>query len=294
MDDDVKPFALGQGQPQAPVMLTGLDRIAEKMGRRLRNIFEPLLGVKPTITMATPTAVIYGAWSEDVPDFTSISLYRVAPIKGMATLRLDSALIALLVDCYYGGKGTKVANKRREFTPTEDRVIARVSTAIMEKLVEAWNETLPLDVGLIARESSLDRAGIAQPEEPMMLQRYKLKLADHDWPIDVLIPMAALRAIEPLLETKVHDDIQVTDPIWQARLGARMSHVQLSARTILARPNMSVSELLQLEVGDVIPVNIDRYLPLLVGNRLVAHGSIGEQNGRAAFMIEHLAQGNEQ
>ena len=40
--------------------------------------------------------------------------------------------------------------------------------------------------------------------------------------------------------------------------------------------------------GDVIPVTIERYLPLLVGNRVVAQGTLGEQSGRAAFMIEKM------
>jgi len=60
---------------------------------------------------------------------------------------------------------------------------------------------------------------------------------------------------------------------------------------VLARPTLTLDELLNLKNGDVIPVTIDRQLPLIVGNRVIAQGSIGEQNGRAAFMIERMTQG---
>jgi flagellar motor switch protein FliM len=50
-----------------------------------------------------------------------------------------------------------------------------------------------------------------------------------------------------------------------------------------------MSELMALRPGDVIPLNIPRHLPLIVGDRVYAHGSIGEQDGIAAFMIEKLA-----
>jgi flagellar motor switch protein FliM len=93
---------------------------------------------------------------------------------------------------------------------------------------------------------------------------------------------------------KAPADEERTDPIWQARVANRMRDIRLPARTVLARPNLSLADLMQLKAGDIIPVTISRSLPLIVGDRIVAHGSIGDQDGRAAFQIEKLAQGPEQ
>jgi flagellar motor switch protein FliM len=38
----------------------------------------------------------------------------------------------------------------------------------------------------------------------------------------------------------------------------------------------------------VIPITLSQTVPLLVGNRRFAEGTIGEQDGRAAMMIESL------
>ena len=101
-------------------------------------------------------------------------------------------------------------------------------------------------------------------------------------------------AVEALTGAKVSADEEHLDPVWQSRIARRMRDIRLPARTVLARPNLSLADLMELKVGDVIPVTIGRALPLIVGNRIVAHGTIGEQDGRAAFQIEKLAQESEQ
>ena len=76
---------------------------------------------------------------------------------------------------------------------------------------------------------------------------------------------------------------------WQTS-AAIAQHCGLPARTVLARPDLSLADLRQLKAGDIFPVTINRSLPLIVGDRIVALGSFGEQDGRAAFQIEKLAQ----
>jgi flagellar motor switch protein FliM len=276
-------------------MLSGLDRLGEKLGRRLRALIEPISGVRPHVGVADARVLDFAAWSADVPAFTSIGVYRIAPLKGQMLLRIDAAMISTLVDCFYGGLGNRPLPARGEFTPTEDRLISRISEGLIARLVDSWADILPLEPGLIIREAGIGFASAAQPGEQMVLQRFMLSIArDQEWPIDLLFPLSSLRAVEPLMGAKAPADEERTDPIWQARVANRMRDIRLPARTVLARPNLSLADLMQLKAGDIIPVTISRSLPLIVGDRIVAHGSIGDQDGRAAFQIEKLAQGPEQ
>lgn len=287
--DDVQPFAFGRGEPQAPVMLSGLDRLGEKLGRRMRAIVEPLAGCRPNI-MARPVEMIeYGAWAAQVQPLSSIGVFRLLPLKGNVLLRMDARMISTLVDRFYGGAGNRPAPARAEFTPTEDRLIIRLSDAIMASLVACWADILALEPVLLAREAGVGFASGAQAGDQMAVQRFVIDLDNNEqWPIDLLFPVAALRAVEPLMGSKVHDEGNEVDPAWQARVVRQMDNIRLPARTVLARPDLSLAELMELQPGDIIPVHINRSLPLIVGDRIIAHGSIGEQDGRAAFMIEKL------
>ncbi|MBG6117773.1 MULTISPECIES: flagellar motor switch protein FliM [unclassified Sphingobium] len=293
--DDVQTYAFGRGESQAPMMLSGLDRLGEKLGRRIRALVEPICGVRPQVEAQDAQLLDFSAWSAQVPAFTSISIYRVAPLKGQVLLRMDAAMISTLVDCFYGGIGNRPLPPRGEFTPTEDRLIARLSEALLSRLVETWSDILPLEPALIVRETGVGFAASAQPGDQMVVQRFMIGITrDQLWPVDLVFPLAALRAVEPLMGTRLPADDDQKDPVWQARIARRMRDIRLPARTVLARPNLSLAELMQLKVGDVIPVTISRSLPLIVGNRIVARGSIGEQDGRAAFQIEKIVQGPDQ
>ncbi|MBA4753412.1 MAG: FliM/FliN family flagellar motor switch protein [Sphingobium sp.] len=293
--DDVQTYAFGRGESQAPMMLSGLDRLGEKLGRRIRALVEPICGVRPQVEAQDAQLLDFSAWSAQVPAFTSISIYRVAPLKGQVLLRMDAAMISTLVDCFYGGIGNRPLPPRGEFTPTEDRLIARLSESLLSRLVETWSDILPLEPALIVRETGVGFAASAQPGDQMVVQRFMIGITrDQLWPVDLVFPLAALRAVEPLMGTRLPADDDQKDPVWQSRIARRMRDIRLPARTVLARPNLSLAELMQLKVGDVIPVTISRSLPLIVGNRIVARGSIGEQDGRAAFQIEKIVQGPDQ
>jgi flagellar motor switch protein FliM len=288
---DVKAYAFGRGETQAPIMLSGLDRLGEKLGRRIRALIEPIAGVRPLVTVQDTRVLDFGAWTAEVPAFCSLSIYRLLPLKGQMLLRMDAAMISTLVDCFYGGIGNRPLPTRGEFTPTEDRLIARLADTITARMVETWTDILPLEQGLILRESAVGYAAAAQPGDQMILQRFIVSITrDQEWPIDLVFPLSALRVIEALTGTNMPTDEEHRDPVWQARIARRMRDIRMPARTVLARPNLSLADLMELKVGDVIPVTIGRSLPLIVGNRIVAHGTIGEQDGRAAFQIEKLAQ----
>ncbi|MGK2910468.1 MAG: flagellar motor switch protein FliM [Sphingobium sp.] len=287
--DDVQSFAFGKGDAQAPVMLSGLDRLGEKLARRMRGIFEPLVGNRPDIQLQPVSVTDFTLWAQDVPSSTSMSIYRAAPLKGNMLLRLDAGMISTLVDCFYGGVSNRSTPIRAEFTPTEDRLIARLSQAITDELKACWDDVLPLDVTLAAREVGVGFACAFPATDQMVVQRFMISLIRNEqWPIDLVFPLAALRAVEALTGAKGHDENVVTDQAWQSRIERQMANIRLPARTVLARPSLNLSELMDLQPGDVIPLHINRTLPLIVGDRIIAHGSIGEQDGRAAFMIEKM------
>ncbi|MBK5264899.1 MAG: FliM/FliN family flagellar motor switch protein [Alphaproteobacteria bacterium] len=292
--DDVEPYKFGQSEPQAPVVLSGMDRIGERMTRRIRVILEPMVGAKPQVTCEAVSVFSYSNWCLFVPDFVSLSVYRLHPLKGATLLRIDADMVSALVDCVYGGTGARMPFKRKEFTPTEDRILAKFTNSLIEKLVESWAETHAVDATLVNRETNINYINVAGPDEQVVVQRFEVSLGRNDvWPIEFIYPLTALRGVEQLMGAKVHDELKISDPAWRERLGRQINHVRFPARSVLARPSMSLSQLMQLEPGDVIPVQINRSLPLIVGDRIFAHGTIGEKEGRAAFMIEKLAEGTE-
>jgi flagellar motor switch protein FliM len=291
---DVQPYAFGHQVSEPAAAISGLEKLGDRLAKRLRGLIEPYSGGRPIVTAKPLDNTMFMMWDACVPTFVSLSLYRLHPIKGTVTLRIDAELISLLVDRFYGGHGPRGANERREFTPTEGRLVARLSEQMIAALVDCWAEIAPIEPVLMARESNVTLAEIMPADAAVVVQAFEINLGDKDRRlIEIIYPRDGFGAFEAHgaekpASRRMESGVPI-DPVWQARLGDRLDHVRLPARTVLARPNLKISELVALQPGDVIPINIARHLPLLIGERVFAHGSIGEQDGSAAFMIEKLA-----
>lgn len=289
--DDVQPYKFGTTEPQTPVSLSGMDRLGERMARQIRTMMEPILGVKPVITAQSAEMVNYDLWSAMLPSFCSLSTYKLHPLKGTVLVKLDPGLISAVVERFYGGTGGRARPDQEEFTRSEERVLGRLSDEIMNALSRTWADLLPIEMAPVAREHDPQALVFAEASDQLLSQSFSVSFGkDEGWTIELMFPLVALRQLEPLLATNTPEEGRHRDPLWQARIARQMAEIRLPAKTILARPSLNLSELLNLKNGDVIPVNIARYLPLIVSNRVVAEGTIGEQNGRAAFMIEKMSK----
>lgn len=287
--DSAQPFAFGSEAARPLAAIPALHRMSERAARRLRERIEPISRLKPRVSADPVTVRRFDAWKAEQPEFTSVSLYRFRPLKGGLLVAIEPELVSRLVDAFYGGPGFHSERVVKEFTPTEERLLTRLSEALIETLTEVWTEVLPVKAQLSSRETNMAYAGLVAADEPVAVARFTITLGQgRPAMIDILYPVASIRAIESQLSAKVHDDSGMSGAEWRERIAEALGEVRLQARSVLARPTISVAELLRLAPGDVIPVSLPPLVPLLVSGRQIALGNIGEQDGRAALKIERV------
>ena len=286
-----RPFAFGGEAPRTMSAIPAIDRLNERMVRRLRDVIEPFARVKPKVETEPCTIRGFAEWQAEQGEFTSLSVYAFRPMKGAILLKIDPEFVSRLVDAFYGGNGTAPNRRAREFTATEESLLGRLCEALIGALAEGWSEIIPVRPQLRARETNAGFAGLAKPDEMVALARFTIS----PWPghatiVEIVYPIAGLRSIEPELAARSHDDATAKTGEWRERLGAAVGEVRIEARTVLARPELSLAELMQLQVGDIIPVSLSKHVPLIVAGRRIALGTVGEHDGRAALKIEKMDQ----
>jgi flagellar motor switch protein FliM len=67
--------------------------------------------------------------------------------------------------------------------------------------------------------------------------------------------------------------------------GSAIADVDLPLRAVLVDVPMSIAQLASLSPGSVIPVAVNRNVPLLTGNLTLAHGCVGELDDRVALEL---------
>ncbi len=293
-ESDVKSFALGSEALRPGARLAGLDRIGERLARRLRDVFEPFARVKPKVEAEAALTSRFETWRDALPEFTSLSLYRLRPMKGGMLIAIAPEYVSRLVDTFYGGTGGTPAApaRKREFTAAEERLLGRLTDAITGAVVEVWSEIVALEPTLASRETNSGYASLVRGDEAVVVQRFTISGGGPGaTSIDLVFPLIAMRAYEAQLAAKIHAEAGPVDGEFRYRMARALENVSFPVRSVVARPTLSVSELLSLKPGDVIPITLSPRVPLIVGNRRLAEGTIGEQEGRAAFQIETIGVG---
>lgn len=285
---DVRPFALGEDSFRPVERLTGLERMGEKLARTLKPALEPFARARITVTPAPIEIMPFDSWAQALPPFFSLSHYRMRPLKGGMLIGIEPDFVAGLVETFYGGTGAAHVHRGTDFTPSEELLLNRLLERIVSILAEHWQEVTPVETGLVARETSVSHIAFIRGDEPAVLQRFAVQLPAFIATLTIVYPLAMLRPIEERMASKVHDQDTSGDGSWRARLEQALGDVALPVRSILARPEISVAELLALKPGDMIPITLAQRTPLLAGARHIAEGMIGEQEGRAALMIEKV------
>ena len=291
--DGVRAFALGQEAFRPTARLAGLERMGERLAQQLRGVVEPFSRARAQVSAEPLQTLRFEEWRDALPAFTSLSLYRLRPLKGVTLIAIEPEFVASMVDAFYGGTGAPARSRAREFTPTEERVLGRIADAAIEKLVESWAEVAPLAAVLVSRETNVAHASPMRGDEAVVVQRFTIQPGQgKPTTFAIVYPLAALRAYEAQLAAKVHADATPPDPEWRARIEYALDEVRMPVRSVLARPELSVAQLMALKPGDVIPINLAPKVPLIVADRRVGHGTIGEREGRAALMVEYIERGN--
>ena len=287
--DEVQPYAFGQEGPRSAERLTGLERMGEKLARAMRPAIEPIARARLAVKAEALEIRTYQSWQAEQPEFSALTLYRLRPLRGGMLVQIDADFVASLVEIFYGGApGTSIKRKPGDFTASEELLLNRLLEKISGIFASHWNEVTPIELVLGSRETNVAHLPFLRGEEMVVVQKFALSAGVAPTTISVLYPLAMLRPIEEKLEARVHDEDRSASQDWRWRLAEALMQVSLPVRSVLARPEISVAELLALKPGDVIPITLPPRTPLLAGARRIADGVIGEQDGRAALMIEKV------
>lgn len=284
------PVSLLRERDDSPAF-PGLDRIGERFARALRNVIAAAGGDAASVKRGASIFKSFAAWRAEKDAFGALCRYQLAPIKGVMLMAVPPALIIRLVDLFYGGTG-EVSSTRAEFTAAEARYAGRFAEQCLPLISAAWADIATLAPELCGIETDLSCAKLGKDVDLVVIQPFAVTIGGGEaLVLDCVYPVAALRPIAALSDAPASESAGPADPVWRDRLSDAVLEVRLPMRSIFARPELPLAQLLSLKAGDVIPVCLPSHIPVTVAGRLFAQGTVGESGGRAAIKIEKIEQG---
>lgn len=278
-------LVLGAPRPGGQASTRMLDRLAERLARRLRGVFEPLVRCNVRVEAAPVVIESYGEWLERQPPFLGLAQFGIEPLGLPVMSVLQPATVIDLLDRYFGGEGRVMAGAVGEFTLAEERMARRIASAAMVVLTGELPFPEPGEAKLKSQESNPQFAMCCSTDEAVAVAGFTVAIpGGTEHRIDLILSQAVVR----LVEGSGRSDAASGDAGWAARLFRAAETMHFDARVVVARPDITLRQLMALKAGDVLPTIVPSVVPLIVAGRTIAHGTIGDSDGRAALRIERL------
>ncbi len=217
---------------------------------------------------------------------TNLNLIRFKPLRGTGLIVFEPTLVFTVVDNFFGGDGrypTRIEG--REFTATEMRVIQLMLKQTFADLTEAWAPVMNVEYEYINSEINPHFANIVTPREYVVVSRFHVELEGGGGDIHVTLPYSMLEPIRDVLDAGIQSDRNDRDESWGITLREQLNTAEVELSSVIARRRMSLRELTKLKVGDILPIDMLREVPVCVEGLPVFTGEFGIANDRNAIKI---------
>ncbi|MBN3526200.1 flagellar motor switch protein FliM [Paenibacillus apiarius] len=271
--------------------IRSLTRIHENFARYLTTYFSAQLRTFVQINVVQVEQLPYDEFIRSIPKMTILNIFEAEPFKGRMVLEVNPNVAYAMLDRMLGGAGT-APSKINALTEIETTVMERIFSRAFDSLQEAWKNVLDIQPRLEALETNPQFMQIVSPNETIALISLSTKIGDTTGMINLCIPHVVIEPIMPKLS--VHhwfvSEKKTREPIEVEKLRQRVTKAKLPISVELGTSQITVHEMMQLSIGDVIALNkpVDNGLMIRVGDRVKYIGSPGVIKDRVAVQIEQV------
>lgn len=266
-----------------PVLEIVNDRFARLATNNLANTMRKRVDINPiSIDMSK-----FGDFMRSLPVPTSLSIFKMDPLRGNAILVVDSRLVFALVESFFGGSGSQPKVEGRDFTPIEQAIVDRVVKIALANLEDSWRPVHEVHLELVRSEVNPQFAAIVPPSDVVVVITFEVELENAIGSLIVCLPYSTLEPIRSKLHASFQSERLEIDHVWVSRFKERLLETPVELLVRLGKTKITGRQLLNLEKGDLLLLDTDEedMLECEVGGVLKYLGSPGRVKANRAFQI---------
>ncbi|MET0323062.1 MAG: flagellar motor switch protein FliM [Duganella sp.] len=266
-----------------------LEIINERFARLLRVGLFNFLRRSAEVSVGSVRVSKYSEFIRNLVVPTNLNLVHMKPLRGTALMVFDPGLVFLLVDNLFGGDGrfhTRVEG--RDFTQTEQRIILRILDIVFEAYTKSWEPVYPVEFEYIRSEMNTQFANIATPNEVVVASTFTVELGSVSGQIHFCMPYSMIEPIRDSLTSSLQGEALEVDKRWIRLMTQQIQIAEVELVASLGTAKVNFDEILNMRVGDIIPLQIPEFISATVDGVPVMDCSYGVMNGQYALKVEKL------
>ena len=266
-----------------------LEIINERFARLLRIGLFNFLRRSAEVSVGSVRVSKYSEFIRNLVVPTNLNLIHLKPLRGTALMVFDPGLVFLLVDNLFGGDGrfhTRVEG--RDFTQTEQRIILRILDIVFEAYTKSWEPVYPIEFEYIRSEMNTQFANIATPNEVVVSSTFTIELGPVSGQIHFCMPYSMIEPIRDALTSSIQGEALEVDKRWIRLMTQQIQVAEVELVAKLGHGKVNFDDILNMQVGDVIPISVPETIQATVDGVPVMECSYGVSNGQYALKVEKL------
>ena len=286
-DGEVRTYNLAKQERIVRGRMPTLEIINERFARLLRIGLFNFMRRSPEISVGAVKVSKYNEFIRNLVVPTNLNVVSFKPLRGNALFIFDPSLVFAVIDNLFGGDGrfhTRVEG--RDFTQTEQRIISRMLDVAFEEYTKSWAPVYPIKPEYMRSEMHTQFANIATPSEIVVTSTFTIELGSAGGTLHICIPYSTLEPIRDLLYSSMQGDQAEPDKRWLKMLKKQVQLADVNLIAKLAEARLTVADIVHMQVGDVIPIDIKPHIEASVDNVPIFECSYGTSNGQYAVKVE--------
>jgi flagellar motor switch protein FliM len=268
-----------------PMLEIVFDRLVRLMTTSLRNFTSDNVEV----SLDRITSVRFGDYMNSIPLPAVLAVFKAEEWENFGLATVDSSLIYSMIDVLLGGRRgqTSLRIEGRPYTTIETNLVKRLIEVVLADTEQAFRPLSPVTLTIDRLETNPRFAAISRPANAAILVRLRIDMEDRGGNVELLIPYATIEPIRNVLLQMFMGEKFGRDPIWEGHLATEIGKAQIAVDAVLYEAEIPLRQLMKLEVGDTLPLDMrpDALVAVRCGAVTLTEGRMGRVGDRVAIRV---------
>jgi len=287
-DKDVLTFDFRLPHRLSKNQLRTLQAIHESFAETFSSYLISRLQTTVSINLSSIDQLFYSEFVLSIGSPSCLHVFRVVESDALAVLELNPQLVLTIVSRLLGGTVSE-EKQARLITQIEQTIIKGIVQRAITELQKAWKTISPFTFQIERYETEGEFVQIAPVSEIVLLVSFEVTIGDQKFMMNVCFPTFALEdELAKLNSQSVSISMSNARKGISETMAKKIQETFIPVSVLLGNAHLTVKELSELEVGDVIRTNIsvNSDAGIEIGGAVRFFGKPGVTNGHAAVKIE--------
>jgi flagellar motor switch protein FliM len=282
-----EPYDFRRPDKFAKDQLRTLQMLHETFARLYAGSLSGYLRVPVHVDLVSVEQIPY---DEYIRSLTSsiINVFSMVPLNGQAILEVEFNIILSMIDRLLGGPGSMVKTTS-VLTDIERALTESIIDRALREFFTAWEGIAQFTPKREIMETQSQFVQIVPPNDVVVSILFEIKVGELRGAMSICIPYLLLKPVTPKLSAQrwFSSSVKKNSGKYVATLARRLSKTAITCAVKLGATSLSVKQVLDLKVGDVVTLDRGQHeeVEVILGNSVKFYGRPGIRGKKLAVHV---------